>query len=114
MDLDLAGKVVVVTGASKGIGHACAEAFLRQGAKVALVSRSHANLERRSHDCGRARRRFRSARISRMPTKRRGWSRTSKARWGEIAKVALFLASERASYVTGAIVPMDRGAGAVI
>jgi len=31
----------------------------------------------------------------------------------EVAQVALFLASERASYVTGAIVPMDGGAGAV-
>jgi NAD(P)-dependent dehydrogenase (short-subunit alcohol dehydrogenase family) len=45
MDLDLSGKVVVVTGASKGIGYACAEAFLREGAKVALVSRSQANLD---------------------------------------------------------------------
>jgi NAD(P)-dependent dehydrogenase (short-subunit alcohol dehydrogenase family) len=32
----------------------------------------------------------------------------------EIAQVALFLASSRASYVTGAIVPMDGGAAAVI
>jgi NAD(P)-dependent dehydrogenase (short-subunit alcohol dehydrogenase family) len=45
MDLDLAGKVVIVTGASKGIGYACAEAFLREGANVALVSRSQANLD---------------------------------------------------------------------
>ena len=45
MDLGLTGKVVVVTGASKGIGYACAEAFAREGAKVALVSRSAANLD---------------------------------------------------------------------
>jgi NAD(P)-dependent dehydrogenase (short-subunit alcohol dehydrogenase family) len=32
----------------------------------------------------------------------------------EVARVALFLASDQASYVTGAIVPMDGGAGAVI
>jgi NAD(P)-dependent dehydrogenase (short-subunit alcohol dehydrogenase family) len=32
----------------------------------------------------------------------------------EIAEVALFLASRQASYVTGAIVPMDGGAGSVI
>jgi len=45
MDLGFVGKVVVVTGASKGIGLACAEAFVREGAKVALVSRSDANLD---------------------------------------------------------------------
>jgi NAD(P)-dependent dehydrogenase (short-subunit alcohol dehydrogenase family) len=45
MDLNLAGRVVIVTGASKGIGYACAEAFAAEGAKVALVSRSHANLD---------------------------------------------------------------------
>jgi NAD(P)-dependent dehydrogenase (short-subunit alcohol dehydrogenase family) len=45
MDLNLAGRVVIVTGASKGIGYACAEAFAAEGAKVALVSRSQANLD---------------------------------------------------------------------
>jgi NAD(P)-dependent dehydrogenase (short-subunit alcohol dehydrogenase family) len=45
MDLGFSGKVVAVTGASKGIGFACAEAFVREGAKVALVSRSAANLD---------------------------------------------------------------------
>ncbi|HVE50967.1 MAG TPA: SDR family oxidoreductase [Casimicrobiaceae bacterium] len=39
------GRVVAVTGASKGIGYACAAAFLREGARVALVSRSRANLD---------------------------------------------------------------------
>ncbi|MDE2004661.1 MAG: SDR family oxidoreductase, partial [Betaproteobacteria bacterium] len=32
----------------------------------------------------------------------------------EVAQVALFLASAQASYVTGAIVPMDGGAASVI
>ena len=45
MDLGLAGKAVLVTGASKGIGLACAAAFLREGARVAIVSRSRANLD---------------------------------------------------------------------
>ena len=45
MDLKLKDRIVVVTGASKGIGRACAEAFANEGAKVALVSRSRANLD---------------------------------------------------------------------
>ncbi len=45
MDLGLADRIVVVTGASKGIGYSCAEAFAREGARVVLVSRSAANLD---------------------------------------------------------------------
>src|SRR5438876_6775005 len=45
MELQLNDRIVVVTGASKGIGWACAEAFAHAGAKVVLVSRSQANLD---------------------------------------------------------------------
>lgn len=45
MDLGLTGKTVLITGGSKGIGLACARAFLAQGARVALVSRTQANLD---------------------------------------------------------------------
>jgi NAD(P)-dependent dehydrogenase (short-subunit alcohol dehydrogenase family) len=45
MDLGLKGKRVLVTGGSKGIGLACARAFIAEGARVAIVSRSRENLE---------------------------------------------------------------------
>jgi len=38
MDLDLDGHVALITGSATGLGHACAEAFSKQGANVALVS----------------------------------------------------------------------------
>jgi NAD(P)-dependent dehydrogenase (short-subunit alcohol dehydrogenase family) len=46
MDLQLQGRHVLITGGSKGIGLACARAFLDEGARVSLVSRSAENLER--------------------------------------------------------------------
>ena len=52
MDLGLAGKVVVVTGGSKGIGLACARAFIEEGARVGIISRDAANLERAAAELG--------------------------------------------------------------
>jgi len=46
MDMGLAGKRVLVTGGSKGIGLACAEAFAREGCDLVLASRDGAALER--------------------------------------------------------------------
>jgi NAD(P)-dependent dehydrogenase (short-subunit alcohol dehydrogenase family) len=45
MDLELKNKNVLIAGGSKGIGLACARLFLREGARVAIVSRSPGNLE---------------------------------------------------------------------
>jgi len=44
MDLQLRDKIVLITGGSKGIGLACARGFLAEGAVLAIVSRSEANL----------------------------------------------------------------------
>lgn len=45
MDLGLRNKIVLITGGSKGLGLACARVFLAEGARIALVSRSQANLD---------------------------------------------------------------------
>lgn len=44
MDMNLAGRTVLITGGSKGIGLACAEAFAAEGARVAISSRALDNL----------------------------------------------------------------------
>jgi NAD(P)-dependent dehydrogenase (short-subunit alcohol dehydrogenase family) len=46
MDLGLRGKKALVTGASKGIGRACAEILAEEGCDVALVSRTAGDLEK--------------------------------------------------------------------
>ncbi len=46
MDLGLKGKVAIVTGGSRGVGHACARGLLEEGVKVALVSRDPGRLEK--------------------------------------------------------------------
>src|SRR5262245_43613437 len=44
MDLGLGGKTALVTGGSKGIGLACAKLLAAEGVRVAICSRSNANL----------------------------------------------------------------------
>ena len=44
MNLNLTGRTVLVTGGSKGIGLACADAFASEGCRVAICSRSEENL----------------------------------------------------------------------
>lgn len=45
MKNNLNKKVVIITGASKGIGRECTRLFLKKGAKVVMVSRNKNELE---------------------------------------------------------------------
>lgn len=46
MDLGIKDRVAIVTGGSRGVGHACALGLLEEGATVALVSRDPGRLEK--------------------------------------------------------------------
>lgn len=54
MDLELGGKVALVMGASKGIGRGVAAALAREGARVAIASRSHESIEGAASELARA------------------------------------------------------------
>ncbi|MEP7330507.1 MAG: SDR family oxidoreductase [Terracoccus sp.] len=91
-----------------------ASAFAAQGVRVNAVSpgmtrtsRVEAGLEAQSRATGRPVAELRAANIAAIPMGR-------PAEPSEIADAVLFLASERAGYITGAIVPMDGGAASVI
>lgn len=53
MARDLADAVVVITGASSGIGQATAEAFARHGSRLVLAARNGEALSRVAHSCNR-------------------------------------------------------------
>jgi 3-oxoacyl-[acyl-carrier protein] reductase len=50
MDLEVKNKVAIVGGASKGLGRACAEVLAEEGVKLAVCSRTQAELERAAQE----------------------------------------------------------------
>src|SRR5215813_8235840 len=51
MDLGLAGKCVLLIGAGRGLGGAAAVSLAREHAKVAVLARTRADVEKRAREC---------------------------------------------------------------
>lgn len=54
MELNLQGKSAWISGASKGIGRACAERLAQEGCNLLLISRTQADLDRAAEELARA------------------------------------------------------------
>lgn len=120
MDLQLQGRQVVVTGGTRGIGLACAQAFLREGCELTVIGSRQASIDRALHTLDDAA----HVRAVRADLASLGELARLEACFesadvlvnnagaippAEIADLVVFLASERASYLSGMVVDADGG-----
>jgi NAD(P)-dependent dehydrogenase (short-subunit alcohol dehydrogenase family) len=116
VELGVRGKAVVVTGGSKGIGLACAQAFLDEGARVRINAiNPGATMTARVQEALRLEAKARG--LTEQEVLAQGQAKVPMRRYAaaeDVAHLALFLASDKAGYITGAIVPMDGGSNPVL
>lgn len=100
MPADLTGQVVLITGASSGIGAACALAFAKQGCRLVLTARRLERLEE-------LRRKLKEEHSVR-PALSLLAGTASDRMWQRTALVAVFLSLPGASTVWLSVMPAER------
>src|SRR5438309_2300686 len=137
MDLHLRGKSVLITGASKGIGAAAAEAFAEEGCNVHLAARNSEALKVLTKSLGgrslhhgirvvginpgpvqtdriislmKTRAKTQLGDESRYGELMKNFPQGRAAKPREIADMMAFLASDRSGYTSGVIVTIDGAA----
>jgi NAD(P)-dependent dehydrogenase (short-subunit alcohol dehydrogenase family) len=112
MELDLSGRVVLVTGASRGIGLAVARALVAEGARVAICSRDEAAIAAAAAQLGDQATGLAADVRDDAAVAAFVAHAAAHARWGraeEIADVVVFLLSHAARFVNGTVLRADGG-----
>ena len=112
MDLGLEGRVALVMGASRGIGRGIAAALAREGARVAISSRSPERLEEAAAAIGERATPFVADASDTEQAEEAARTDIPAGRLGqpdEYGDLVAFLCSNRAAYLTGTVIPLDGG-----
>ena len=104
---DLSGRTALVTGGSRGIGRAAAQALAEAGADVIVASRNEASCRRAADEIAAATGRRAFAAQLRVANELTALRRAGAPE--EVAWAIVYLASDAASYTSGALLRVDGG-----
>ena len=106
----LRDKVAIITGAGRGIGRGCAEAFAREGAKVVVANRSVDAGEEVAHALTEVGGEASFVGVDVTVPEQAFWQPLGPiSEISDVAEAAVFFASDESKFITGTVLPIDGG-----